>query len=201
MAEHYVICLTGNIATGKSTVARILEELGATFIDADQVAHQMMAPNGPAYATLVEAFGPEILHPTGTVNRRRLGAIVFSDPEALRRLETIVHPPTIAEVERQIAAASTPVVVVEAIKLLESGLARQVCHSIWVTHCDEATQLRRLMYQRYLAREDALNRIRSQPPQELKLAQADVIINTGGSLEATRRQVLEAWQQHVVPHL
>lgn len=198
---HYVICLTGNIATGKSTVARILAELGATMIDADRVAHEVMEPGGPAYAPVVEAFGPEILHSTGLINRRALGAIVFSDPEALKRLEALVHPPTIDEVERRVKAAPTRVVVVEAIKLLESGMVERLCHTVWVTTCSEETQLKRMMYQRNFIREDALKRIRSQPPQELKLARADVVITTDGPLEATREQVLAAWRQYVEPHL
>ncbi len=199
--EHYVICLTGNIATGKSTVARMLAELAATLIDADRVAHAMIEPDGPAYQELVATFGTHILHPTGTVNRRLLGQIVFSDAELLRRLEAIVHPPTIAEVERQVEAALTRVVVVEAIKLLESGMVEKLCNAVWVTTCAERTQLKRMMYLRNFAREDALNRIRSQPSQELKLARADVIINTDGTLEETREQVLAAWRTHVVPHL
>ncbi len=201
MPKPYVICLTGNIATGKSTIAHMLAELGATPIDADKVAHAMMAPDGPAYAPLVEAFGPGILYSTGAVNRRALGAIVFNDPEALRRLEAIVHPPTIAEVERRIAEAPTPVVVVEAIKLLESGMVERLCATVWVTTCKQETQLRRLIYQRNLARGDALKRISSQSSQELKLARADVVIDTDGDLEATRQQVLEAWKHHVEPHL
>lgn len=199
--RHYVICLTGNIATGKSTVARILEELGATRLDADRVAHEMMEPGAPAYAELVAAFGAEILHSNGSINRRALGEIVFSDPEALRKLESIVHPPTIAEIQRRVEAAPTRVVVVEAIKLIESGMVEHLCATLWVTTCNEETQLARLIQQRYLVRSDALKRIRSQPPQALKIARADVVINTDGSMEQTRAQVLEAWEKHVAPHL
>ncbi len=197
-----LVGLTGNIATGKSTVARMLADLGATVIDADRVAHEVMQAGTPVHAAVVEAFGPDILGPDGEIDRGRLGAIVFSDPAALRRLEAIVHPAVGEEVARRSAAAPTPVVVVEAIKLIESGMAR-ACHSLWVTTCPFEEQVRRLMADRGMSREEGERRIRAQPPQEEKLAQADVIIRTDTTLEETRAQVEEAW--HILtarfPHL
>ena len=117
-----LIGLTGNIATGKSEVGRMLAELGARVIDADAVAHQVMRRGDPAYDAVVEAFGPEILRPDGEIDRTRLGAIVFADKEALHRLEAIVHPQVIAHVDALIRDASEPVVVVEAIKLIDAGM-------------------------------------------------------------------------------
>ncbi|MEJ5310421.1 MAG: dephospho-CoA kinase [Anaerolineae bacterium] len=189
----YRIGLTGNIATGKSTVGRMLAELGAEVIDADRITHSVLAPDGAAYADVVAAFGVDILTPDGTIDRRKLGDIVFSDAEALAQLERLVHPPVIAEVRRRIAASVAPVVVVEAIKLLESGVADDY-DAIWVTTCPETAQVERLMKSRHLTRAEALRRIHAQPPQAEKLARADVVIDTNGPLDATRAQVIAAWE-------
>ncbi len=190
----YLIGLTGNIATGKSTVARMLVELGATVIDADRVAHEVMRAGTPVHRAVVEAFGAGILRPDGEIDRARLGAIVFSDPQALAQLEAIVHPAVGEEVARRIAAAPTPVVVVEAIKLIEAGMAR-ICNSLWVTTCSPEEQVRRLMADRGLSREEAERRVNAQPPQEEKIALADVVIHTDGTMEETREQVERAWRE------
>lgn len=189
----YRIGLTGNIATGKSTVGRMLAQLGAEVIDADRIAHAVIAPGGAAYDDVVAAFGADILAPDGTIDRGKLGDVVFSDAEALAQLERLVHPPVIAEVRRRIAASGTPVVAVEAIKLLESGVADDY-NAIWVTTCPETVQVTRLTKSRRLTREEALRRIHAQPPQAEKVARADVVIDTSGSLDATRAQVIVAWE-------
>ena len=190
-----LIGLTGNIATGKSEVGRMLAELGARVIDADAVAHQVMRRGGPAYAAVVEAFGPDILRPDGEIDRARLGAIVFADAEALRCLEAIVHPEVIARVDALVREATEPVVVVEAIKLIEAGMK---CDSLWVVTCAKEQQLARLMAQRGLSEEEARRRIEAQPPQEEKLALADVVIDNSGSLDETWRQVKREWEK-IVP--
>ncbi len=191
----YRIGLTGNIATGKSTVGRMLEAMGAERIDADEVAHDVMSPGGSAYRPVIEAFGPGILASGAAcpqIDRRALGAIVFADPEALKELESLVHPAVIRAVDERIAATTARVVVVEAIKLLESGMA-EAYDAIWVTTCPEAVQLERLMRLRGLSRETALIRIEAQPPQAEKVARAHVVIRTAGSLGGTRAQVVAAW--------
>lgn len=192
----YLIGLTGNIATGKSTVARMLAELGATVIDADWVAHEVMRAGTPVHQAVVAAFGPGVLRPDGEIDRARLGGIVFSDPQVLAQLEAIVHPAVGEEVARRIAAAPTPVVVVEAIKLIESEMAR-VCDALWVTTCPPAEQVRRLMADRGLSRQEAEQRVNAQPPQEEKIALADVVIHTGGTMEETLAQV-ERWWGEVI---
>lgn len=171
----------------------MLVELGATSIDADRVAHEVMRSGTPAHAGIVAAFGPHILRTDGEIDRRRLGAIVFADAQALARLEAILHPAIIPEVERRIAAAPTPVVVVEAIKLLESGMAARY-DQVWVTTCPAAQQIERLMRTRGLSATEARLRVEAQPPQVEKVTQADVVIRTGGTLAETRSQVLAAWQ-------
>lgn len=192
MTRKLVIGLTGNIATGKSTVARILAHLGATVIDADRVAHEMMHAGTSVHSAVVAAFGPEILGADGEIDRARLGALVFSDPAALARLEALVHPATIAAVSQRIATAPTPVVVVEAIKLIEAGMA-DAYDSLWVTTCPAEEQVERLMADRGLSRAAAEQRVRAQPPQEEKVARADVVIDTGGSMAHTEEQVRAAW--------
>ena len=192
--EPYMIGLTGNIATGKSTVGKMLEDLGAELIDADRVAHKTIMPGGAAYESVKRVFGADILTPAGLIDRQNLGDIVFSDPEALQLLESLVHPPVIALIEQAIAVSRVRVMIIEAIKLIESGMADKY-DAVWVTVCPEAVQLARLLDIRRLQREDALRRLSAQPPQEEKIARADVLIDTTGSLEETRAQVWAAWQQ------
>jgi dephospho-CoA kinase len=191
-----LVGLTGNICTGKSTVASMLAELGAEVIDADRVAHEVMQAGTPAHARIVETFGPRVLAPDGEVDRARLGDIVFADPESLARLEAIVHPATLREIDRRVAAASADVVVVEAIKLIEAGMAA-ACASVWATTCRPEQQVYRIMGGRGLSRAEAEQRVRAQPPQEDKVARADVVIDTSGSLSRTRAQVRAAWERLV----
>lgn len=193
-ASRRLIGLTGNIGTGKSTVAAMLAELGAEVIDADRVAHEVMQAGTLAHRRIVEAFGLEVLDPDGEIDRARLGAIVFADPAALMRLEAIVHPATLEAINRRIAAISADVVVVEAIKLIESGIA-DGCDSVWVTTCRPEQQVHRIVGGRGLSRAQAEQRVRAQPPQEEKIARADVVIDTAGSLSRTRAQVQAAWER------
>ena len=190
----FLIGLTGNIGTGKSTVARMLAELGAETIDADRVAHQVMQAGGLAHATIVETFGPDVLAPDGEIDRARLGSRVFADPGALARLEAIVHPATLEAITGRIAAASSAVVVVEAIKLIEAGMA-QGCDSVWVTTCRPEQQIRRIVSARGLSRAEAEQRVQAQPPQEEKIRHANVVIDTSGTLSWTRVQVQAAWER------
>lgn len=194
LPEKYLIGLTGNIATGKSAVAQMLVELGARAIDADKAAHRVMRHGTSTWQAVVDAFGPEVLAPAGEIDRARLGEIVFADPEALRCLEAIVHPATVRAVDAAIArVAGESVIVVEAIKLIEAGMHRAY-HALWVTTCPPETQIARLISRRGLSETQARLRVEAQPPQAEKLALADVIIDTGGTMEDTRRQVLAAWQ-------
>ena len=197
--EPYVIGLTGNIATGKSVVAKMLSELGAEHIDADRLAHRVMARGTPAWERIVAVFGKEILKPDGAIDRRRLGAIVFADSQLLARLESIVHPDVLAYARRLISSSTAPVVVLEAIKLLESGMARRMCNSIWVVVAPREVQIRRLTERRGLSYREAALRVDAQPPQDEKVAQADVVIDNGGDIETTLIQVRRAWNELDLP--
>ena len=167
----------------------MLAELGAIGIDADKVAHEVVMPGEPAYAQVLAEFGPEIAPNGGPIDRARLGQIVFSDPTALARLEAIVHPAVSERISRLVAEAQAPVVVIEAIKLLEAGLSVRLCNQVWVVTAPRAEQIQRLMATRGLSAQEAILRIDAQPPQEEKVARADVVIDNSGSLEDVRRQV------------
>ncbi len=194
MRRPYVIGLTGNIACGKSLVLRELAALGAETIDADQVARDVMAPGSSVLEAITETFGPDVLRPDGTLDRRALGAIVFRDPEALRRLEAITHPVIVAEIRRRVEESNRRVVVIDAIKLFESSLASD-CDEVWVVTCRPEQQLARLIARDALSEEEALARIRAQPPQEEKIARADRVIDNSGSMEVTRQQVQALWRE------
>lgn len=189
-----IIGLTGNIATGKSVVRRMLEHLGAYTIDADALAHRVIARGAPGYQPVINKFGSWILDPDGQINRAKLGRLVFSDAEALAQLEGIIHPYVVQAVDLLVRRATQPVVVVEAIKLLESDLRRR-CDSIWVTDAPQEVQVERLVRKRGMSREVARQRVQSQPSQADKLAAATVIIRNTGSYDDLWKQVNDGWKR------
>ena len=191
-AESYVIGLIGHIATGKSTVARMLAALGACVIDADRLAHATMLPGAPAYAPIIARFGLSVVGCCGQIDRARLGAIVFADAAALADLESIIHPPVVSEALARIDACLEPVCVLEAIKLHQSGLHHH-CHTVWAVACSRDEQVQRLMVNRGLSRAQAELRIDAQDPAEETLRRADRVIENSGDLENTWRQVCAAW--------
>ncbi|MFM8321109.1 MAG: dephospho-CoA kinase [Chloroflexota bacterium] len=190
----FVIGLTGNIGTGKSVVRKMLEHLGAYGIDADALANRAVAKGSPAYLPVVNTFGRFILGPDEQIDRARLGRLVFSDPEALAQLEAIVHPLVLQAVDILVRRSPHSVVVIEAIKLFESGMA-QKCDSVWVTYAPVEQQVARLVKKRGMSEEAARQRIQAQGPQEHKTARAQVVINNDGSFEAAWGQVLNGWNQ------
>jgi dephospho-CoA kinase len=192
----YVIGLTGNIATGKSVVRKMLEHLGAYGIDADALAHRAIANDAPGFQPVLDIFGSWVLAADGQIDRTRLAKIVFSDSEALERLEAIVHPLVGGAIDLLVRRASQKVIVIEAIKLLEGPL-HMACDNIWVTTAPGETQLRRLRVKRGMSVEVARQRIAAQPPQALKIEAADVVIENNGTFEATWKQVLAAWQRTI----
>lgn len=196
----YLIGLTGNIATGKSTVCDILMQLGARIIDADLVAHAVLRRGSPAWQSLVEAFGYDILQYDGTVDRRKLGAVVFNDAAKLRTLEQITHPAVGTELALMVRdATNSPdaadlILVVEAVKLYESGIYEYM-DALWVVTAPRAEQKRRLMQERGMSEADAEARLHSQPPLDEKLKRANVVIDNGGSIEELRVQVMRGFVQ------
>lgn len=187
--------LTGGIASGKSTVAEFLRELGARVVDGDRLAHEVMEPGAAAHDAVVARFGRGILDEAGRIDRGRLGPVVFADAEARAALNAIVHPAVRAAAWRRMDApwdpGALPIAVFDAALLVETGAWRQL-HRLVVTRCSPETQLRRLL-ERGLARDDAAARIAAQAPLADKLAAAHYVIETDTTLEETRRQTEEVW--------
>jgi dephospho-CoA kinase len=188
-----VVGLTGNIATGKSTVLAYLRQKGAYIIDADQLAHQAIAPDGPAYAQVIGAFGSGIALPDGAIDRRALGRIVFADPAALQQLEAIVHPAVFALAKTEFAASTAPVIVVEAIKLLESGRLLSLCSEVWVLIATPDAQLARLQQNRGMDETEARQRMAAQSPQAEKAKRATRVIDNSTTIEALYAQLDAIW--------
>jgi dephospho-CoA kinase len=195
-----IVGLTGGIASGKSTVARMLTDLGATVIDADAIVHELQAPGSPLLAEIVEAFGPQILTADGALDRAALGALVFSDRGARERLEGIVHPKVGAEMLRRIAAArgSGAKLIVLDIPLLFEGRARgtgtaaqMALDATILATVPEEVQVERQVERDGCDRDEALRRIRAQLPLEEKQRLADYVIDNSGSRAETERQVRE----------
>ncbi|MBI1921395.1 MAG: dephospho-CoA kinase [Geobacter sp.] len=194
-----VIGLTGGIASGKSTVARLLEQLGAKVIDADQLARETVRPGQPAYEEIVREFGAAILAPDGTINRKALGGIVFADPAARRRLETITHPAIGRLAEEYLAryrASSEKVVFYMAPLLIEAGVTSRV-EEIWVVYADPETQVQRVMARDSVSRDEALQRLAAQMPMHEKVRFGRVVIDNTGTLEELEMQVSEVWEREI----
>ena len=192
--NKFVIGLTGNIATGKSVVRKMLEHAGAFGIDADGLAHRAVQPDAPGYQPVMTAFGQYVLKENGEIDRAKLGQIVFSDPKALALLESIVHPLVRQGVDHLVRRSKHRVIVIEAIKLLESPL-REACDVIWVVTADEIHQLARLKQKRGLDVAEARRRMAAQTSQSEKVAAADTVIDNSGSIEQTWEQVKSAWKK------
>ena len=193
-ANKYVIGLTGNIAVGKSVVRQMLQHLGAYTIDADGLSHQAMQPGAPAYKPIVDTFGQFIIGPDKQINRAMLGQIVFSNPQALAKLEAVVHPVVQQAINTLVTRAKQRVVVIEAIKLLEGDLAKAV-DTVWVVDASPENQYRRLIQKRKMSEAEAKQRILSQGSQAEKRAKANVLINNNGNVEDTWKQVQDGWNK------
>jgi len=193
----FVIGLTGNIATGKSVVRRMLEHLGAYTIDADALTHRAYAKGAPGYQQVLDNLGKWLLNKDGEIDRSKLGNLVFNNPEAMAQLEAIAHPLVRQASEMLIKRAIQPVIVIEAIKLLEGDL-RNVCDSIWVTNAPEEIQIERLIRKRGMSREQALERIHAQSAQSAKVAVANIVVTNTGSYDDLWKQVSAAWGE-IVP--
>ena len=194
LTDKLIIGVTGNIATGKSAITRQAYENGALVIDADQIVHELMDSNANMQAAIALAFGSDVRRPDGRINRRVLGELVFNDDNALRDLEEMVHPVVQLEIGQRIKDTDKSIVFLEVIKLLEGPLA-DICHQVWVTRCPKQRQLERLIICRGLDAETATHRIELQTPQEEKVAQADVVIDTAGLMRETEAQFQMAWSR------
>ncbi len=191
--QHLLIGLTGNIGCGKSLVRQMLEHLGALGVDADWLTRQASSQGAPGYERIVARFGKSLLDKNGEINRQRLGDQVFSDPAALADLENILHPFASAATRRIAARSLLPVVVIEAIKVLESDLAEQ-CQCIWVVDADPQTLYQRLERTRSMSHAQVDARLAQQTPAAQMKERADVVIDNSGDIASTWEQVRTAWQ-------
>ncbi|MCR4424642.1 MAG: dephospho-CoA kinase [Firmicutes bacterium] len=193
-----VLGLTGQSGTGKSTVARLFEELGAARLDVDQVAREIVRPGGPVLREIAAVFGCGVILEDGSLDRRRLAGIVFSDPGELARLNTITHPILRARVAEWLAGVRNrkkppEVAVVDAAVLIESGIVDLV-DRVAVTVANREEQVRRITERDGVLREQAIRRIQSQTPEADLLARADYVIRTDVEMDETAQQVAAVWQ-------
>jgi dephospho-CoA kinase len=191
-----IIGLTGNIASGKTSVGRILLDLGAErYIDADALVHRLYGRGQPITQQIVEVFGASMLATDGSVDRRVLGAIVFRDPDALQQLERIVHPAVHLAMQAELSEVSaTGIAILDAVKLLEGGSAA-FCQSKWLVICPIEGQLARLMARNHMSEEEARARLQAQPDPIAKQALVDEVIDNGGTLSETRQQIIAAFER------
>jgi len=194
-----VIGLTGSIGTGKSEAARYLAQLGAEVIDADQVGHKAYTPQSEAWRNVVGVFGKEILDSNGEVDRKKLGAIVFSNPDQLSRLNQIMHPlmaRMVAEEIEGLRGQGVEVAVVEAALLFEAGWDSLV-GEVWVTDSSEDLVIQRLSERNGLTKEEARKRISSQMDRSERLSRADLVIDNSGDIAAMESTIDEMWERRV----
>lgn len=193
-----VIGLTGGIASGKSTVASYLKELGAYVIDADKIAREVVLPGGSAYLDIVKEYGEKIIEPNGEIDRAKLGSIIFHNAHARKRLNEITHPRIYHEIKRQIEKRKKVdpmgIIVIEVPLLIETGMTEMV-DEVWLVALAEDQQIKRLMERSGYTEEEAEKRIKSQMPLNKKIKFAHRIIDTAGLLKDTRRQINFFWKQ------
>jgi dephospho-CoA kinase len=194
----YTIGLTGGIGTGKTAVAGILEKLGAAILDADRVGHEVYVPGRPAYEDIVAEFGADVVSEAGSIDRKKLGPIVFSSPEKLARLNAITHPRMKEMMREKLAEAEhagAKVAVLEAALLFDAGWD-DLTDEVWVTVVDSETAAGRASERSGIPVDQVLERIqKAQMASEERIRRSDVVIDTSGTLEDTRRRTLEAWNK------
>jgi dephospho-CoA kinase len=189
--------LTGGIGSGKSTVARMLGELGAPVLDADRIAHSTYAPGGPAYGAVVAAFGAGIVGEDGTIDRRKLGPIVFADPAQLKKLTSIVWPNTFERMKATVAEmrqqGETKPIVIEAAVLIEANWI-PLFDEIWLVSASRERVVERVERDRGMKRAETGARIRAQIRDDERMRYASLVIRNDGTLDELRAEVTRAWQ-------
>ncbi len=191
-----ILGLTGNIACGKTSVGQMLLKLGAErYIDADAVVHSLYESGQPIALQIAEVFSSSVMEADGSVDRKALGAVVFQDAQAMKRLEGIVHPAVGQALMKEIAQVSaTGIAVLDAVKLLE-GSSGALCQSKWMVLCPEEQELTRLIARNGLTQAEAWVRIHAQPDIQSRLPLIDEVIDNGGTLEETQQQVKAAFER------
>ena len=195
-----VVGLTGGMGTGKSEVSRMLQDFDAVLINADQVGHETYAPGTEAWRDVVDTFGEEVLYPGGEIDRRKLGSIVFNDPQALAQLNAIMHPRmagVIGKRVRELKKRGVGVIVLEAALLIEANWT-PLTDEVWVVTAPEDTAVQRIQARSGLPEDAVRARIRTQLSQEERVRRADAVIDNAGSLEELRQAVTELWKQRIL---
>ncbi len=194
----YVIGLTGGIGTGKSVVAQILADQGVLILDADRVGHEVYLPGQPAFEDIVSEFGRDVVAEDGTINRKKLGPIVFSSPDKLAQLNAITHPRMKEMMREKLAEAErvgTRIAVLEAALLFDASWD-DLTDEVWVTVVDAETAAQRAAERSGIPVEQVLERIqKAQMASDERIRRSDVMIDTSGTLKETRRRTLEAWRE------
>jgi dephospho-CoA kinase len=186
--KSIILGLTGSFGSGKTTVARIFESFGAKLIDADKIAHRVISPGSKAYKRIVATFGRGILKKNRAVDRKRLGRIVFSNKNLLKRLNNIIHPEVIRIIKKKIKVSNARVIVLDAPLLLEAGL-KKIVDKLIVVKITKDQQIRRVQNKMRLSKTEILERIRFQIPLKVKARLADFVIDNSSTVEKTRKQL------------
>ncbi len=186
--KKYIIGLTGQSGSGKSVVAKILNEKGIKILDCDEIAHKNMEIGGKAYSEIIEYFGRDILNSDNTINRKSLGAIVFNNKEELIRLNEITHRHIFDYIKKETENTEN-IIVIDAPLLFEAGLDR-LCNSIWAVVCDENIRLERVIKRDGISRENALARFKNQKSSEFFMENADIIFENSGDIDSLRERAI-----------
>jgi dephospho-CoA kinase len=195
----FCIGLTGGVGSGKSTAAQIFQELGAAVVDTDEIAHDLTRPGGAAVAAIRSEFGADYISADGGLDRAKMRRLAFTDPQARKKLETILHPLIRRDSQTRIAAAQQPYVLVVVPLLLETGAYRELIGRVLVIDCDEERQIARTMKRSALSRDEVRAIMAAQLPRAKRLAAADDVLHNDADLEALRRQVEALHEQYVSP--
>jgi dephospho-CoA kinase len=188
--KTYTIAITASIGCGKSTVRRCLEELGVPVVDTDNIGHELLNAPNPIYRAVLDYFGHDLVDaPNGPINRKKLGAIIFSDPSAKEALEALLHPAIRLICKRRIAALNADIVAIEVPLLFEAGQQGDY-DEVWAVLAESGVRLRRLIERDHISEAEAQLRIDAQWPQEKKAALANRIIDNSGTIEETKAQVV-----------
>jgi dephospho-CoA kinase len=193
----FCVGLTGGIGCGKTRATEMFEALGAGVVDTDVISRELTAPGGGAMSSIAAEFGPEFVLPDGSLDRPRMRALVFGNPEARRRLEAILHPLIRDESRRRIAASTAPYVLIVVPLLLETGSYRDLVSRVLVVDCDEARQIERVMARSGLTQEDVRSIMSTQLSRSARLARADDVLCNDGGISELRREVTRLHQKYL----
>jgi dephospho-CoA kinase len=186
---RFVVGLTGGIGSGKSVIAELFARRGITIVDTDAIAHQLTAPGGEAVEAIRESFGSAFIDPEGALDRARMRALVFRDPQSKRRLERILHPRIRAEGAARVAAADSPYVILVVPLLVEAGVDRSRYQRVVVVDCPEEVQIERVMRRSLLSDDEVRRILSSQAGRQERLDAADDVVDNSAGLDSLEPQV------------